>query len=103
LGIVARQRRFEIRVFLLLDELSFQTNKPHLPKALVLRCLSVEAGPPSIYLCYTNRIGIKVGCQRLFVSLPDTDYMYLYSKIKIDSAEDYSTSCSLLKRVMFST
>ena len=33
LDVAARQQRFEIRVFLLLDELPSQANKLHLPKA----------------------------------------------------------------------
>ena len=33
MGIAARQRRFVVRVFLRLDELSFKDDEPHLPEA----------------------------------------------------------------------
>ena len=33
MGIAARQRSFVVRVFLLLDELPFKDDEPHLPKA----------------------------------------------------------------------
>ena len=70
----ARQRRFEIRVFLLLDELSSQTDEPHLPKALVFQApgnppspllLSVVAVPLGLYLSYTSRLRAGLSCQRL--------------------------------------
>ena len=44
----ARQRRFETRVFFLLDELSSQTDEPHLPKALVFRCQVTRLHPSPI-------------------------------------------------------
>ena len=33
MGIAVRQRRFVVRVFLLLDELPFKDDEPHLPEA----------------------------------------------------------------------
>ena len=37
----ARQRRFEIRVFLPLDELPTKVNKPHLPSGILLNLIII--------------------------------------------------------------
>ena len=75
MGIAARQRRFVVRVFLLLDELPFKDDKPHLPEAsgfeapeyrLSPLVLSVKiAVSPDLQTNHSRRPGAGLGCQRL--------------------------------------
>ena len=44
-GYAARQRRFEIRVFLLLDELASQVVEPHLPEATGFKAPEIRPSP----------------------------------------------------------
>ena len=80
-GYAARQRRFEIRVFLPLDELPSQVVEPHLPEATGFKAPEIRPSPFSgqqkqfrraYRLSHTSRPGVGLGCQRLFELIPST-------------------------------
>ncbi|KAH3702417.1 hypothetical protein DPMN_077434 [Dreissena polymorpha] len=66
IGYAARQRRFEIRVFLLLDELPTKDDEPYLPEAASFKApetrlhpfsCRLEHGLPGLELSHTRRPG----------------------------------------------